>query len=119
MVTDQSAISDLAEIIQIYREQRLTGFVTISCPGNQWAAYCLLGRIVWIKSRVHTLRRWQRNLAIHSPGFFEQMTQPASLQSASLQSASLQSASLQSASLQSVSLHYEHWNYTALAQRVK
>lgn len=94
MVTDHSAISDLTEIIQTYREQRLTGFVTISCPGNQWVAYCLLGRIVWIKSRVHTLRRWQRNLAVHSPGFFEQIAQPASL-------------------------HYEHWNYTALAQRVK
>ncbi|MGB3295485.1 MAG: response regulator [Phormidesmis sp.] len=87
--------SDLEEKIQTYREQQFTGFVKVNSPnGQQWYIYCLLGRIVWIKSRTHSLRRWQRHLAIHSPAFFEQITQSAGVS-------------------------YESWNYTALARLVK
>ncbi len=87
--------SDLEEKIQIYRTQQFTGLVKVNGQnGHQWVIYYLLGRIVWTKSRVHSLRRWQRHLAIHSPVFFEQITQP-------------------------VSLSYESWNYTSLARLVK
>lgn len=54
--------------------------------------YCL--DKVWIKSRTHSLRRWQRHLAIHSPVFFEQISQPASPS-------------------------YESWNYASLSRLVK
>ena len=87
--------SDLEEKIQTYRDQQFTGFVKVSSPkGQQWYIYYLLGRIVWTKSRTHSSRRWQRHLAVHSPAFFEQITQSASVS-------------------------YETWNYTALARLVK
>jgi two-component system, chemotaxis family, response regulator PixG len=87
--------SDLEERIQLYRGQQFTGLVKVNGQnGHQWVIYYLLGRIVWTKSRIHSLRRWQRHLAIHSPVFFEQITQP-------------------------VSLSYESWNYASLARLVK
>lgn len=87
--------SDLEEKIQAYREQQFTGLVKVNGQKeHQWFIYYLLGRIVWTKSRIHPLRRWQRHLAIHSPVFFEQITQP-------------------------VSLSYESWNYASLARLVK
>jgi len=87
--------SELEDNIQTYREQQFTGLVKVtSRKGQQWFIYYLLGRIVWTKSRTHSLRRWQRHLALHSPVFFEQITQP-------------------------VSLSYESWNYVALARLVK
>lgn len=86
---------ELEDKIQSYREQQFTGFVKISGQRDyQWFVYYLLGRVVWTKSRVHSLRRWQRHLAIHSPVFFEQITQP-------------------------ISLSYESWNYTSLSRLVK
>ena len=87
--------SDLEDNIQTYREQQFTGLVKVTgLQEHQWFIYYLLGRVVWTKSRTHSLRRWQRHLAIHSPVFFEQITQP-------------------------VSLSYESWNYVALARLVK
>jgi two-component system, chemotaxis family, response regulator PixG len=87
--------NDLEERVQTYREQQFTGLVKVGDQReHQWYMYYLLGRIVWTKSRTHSLRRWQRHLAIHSPVFFEQITQP-------------------------VSLSYESWNYAALARLVK
>lgn len=87
--------SELEDNIQTYREQQFTGLVKVTSPkGHQWFIYYLLGRVVWTKSRTHSLRRWQRHLALHSPVFFEQITQP-------------------------VSLSYESWNYVALARLVK
>jgi chemotaxis family two-component system response regulator PixG len=87
--------NELEEKVQTYREQQFTGLVKVGNQReHQWYIYYLLGRIVWTKSRTHSLRRWQRHLAIHSPVFFEQITQP-------------------------VSLSYESWNYTALARLVK
>ncbi len=87
--------SDLEEKIQEYREQQFTGLVKVNGQQeHQWFIYYLLGRIVWTKSRIHSLRRWQRHLAVHSPVFFEQITQ-------------------------SVNLSYESWNYASLARLVK
>ena len=87
--------SDLEEKIQEYREQQFTGLVKVNGQqAHQWFIYYLLGRIVWTKSRIHPLRRWQRHLAVHSPVFFEQITQP-------------------------VNLSYESWNYASLARLVK
>ena len=87
--------SNLEEKIQAYREQQFTGLVKVSgLKGNQWFVYYLLGRIAWTKSRTHSLRRWKRHLAIHSPAFFDQITQPANVS-------------------------YGSWNYTALARLVK
>ncbi|MEM9088058.1 MAG: response regulator [Cyanobacteria bacterium P01_F01_bin.53] len=87
--------SDLEDNIQTYREQQFTGLVKVTgLQEHQWFIYYLLGRVVWTKSRTHSLRRWQRHLAVHSPVFFEQITQP-------------------------VSLSYESWNYVALARLVK
>ena len=86
---------ELEDKIQVFREQQFTGFVKVSGQKNQqWFIYYLLGRIVWVKSRTHSLRRWQRHLAIHSPVFFEQITQP-------------------------ISLSYESWNYASLSRLVK
>ena len=87
--------TELEDKIQTYKEQKFTGFVKISGQaGYQWYVYCLLGRIVWTRSRSHPLRQWQRYLAFHSPIFFEQVTQ------------SVQSA-------------YSNWNYATLARLVK
>ena len=87
--------SDLEEKIQKYREQQFTGLVKVNGQQeHQWFIYYLLGRIVWTKSRIHSLRRWQRHLAVHSPVFFEQITQP-------------------------INLSYESWNYASLARLVK
>lgn len=87
--------NNLEEKIQTYREQQFTGLVKVrGLKGDQWFVYYLLGRIVWTKSRIHSLRRWQRHLAIHSPVFFEQITQSANAS-------------------------YNSWNYAALASLVK
>jgi two-component system, chemotaxis family, response regulator PixG len=93
-------VSNLEEKIQFYRGQQFTGLVKITSQNeHQWVIYYLLGRIVWIKSRIHSLRRWRRHLAIHSPVFFEQIT-PAT-------------------SLSYESWRYESWNYASLARLVK
>jgi len=86
---------ELEDKIQAYREQQFTGFVKVTGQkGQKWFIYYLLGRIVWTKSHAHSLRRWQRHLAVHSPVFFEQITQP-------------------------ISLSYESWNYASLSRLVK
>ncbi len=87
--------SDLEEKIRSYHEQQFTGLVKVNGQNkHQWFVYYLLGRIVRTKSRIHSLRRWQRHLAIHSPVFFEQTTQAKSLS-------------------------HESWNYGSLARQVK
>ena len=87
--------SQLKEKLQAYRKQQFTGLVKVSSQNQQqWYLYCILGRIVWIKSRTHSLRRWQRHLAIHSPVFFEKIGKPAPQS-------------------------YQSWNYSALARLVK
>ena len=87
--------SQLGEKLQAYRKQQFTGLVKVSSQNQQqWYLYYILGRIVWTKSRSHSLRRWQRHLAIHSPIFFEEIEKPAAAS-------------------------YEQWNYTALARLVK
>ncbi len=89
--------NDLDSTIQVYREQQFTGLLKVNAQhvngqhGCQWIIYYLLGQIVWTKSRVHSLRRWQRHLAIHSPEFYQKIAQPASLS-------------------------YRAWNYTAIAR---
>ena len=81
--------------LQNYRLQKWTGFVTISSHDQQqWQVYYVLGRIVWIASRRHSLRRWCRQLARYSPSFFAQLKQP-------------------------LSCSYPSWNYSALARLVK
>lgn len=88
-------IQDLKEKIQTCREQQFTGVVQVGAQQDHtWQVYYLLGRIVWTRSRTHSLRRWQRHLAVHEPGFFEQVVQPASLS-------------------------YKSWNYAAIARLVK
>ena len=88
-------IQDLEEKIQTCREQQFTGVVQVGAQQDHiWQVYYLLGRIVWTRSRTHSLRRWQRHLAVHEPVFFEQVVQPASLS-------------------------YKSWNYAAIARLVK
>jgi two-component system, chemotaxis family, response regulator PixG len=73
-------INDLEEKIRLYRGQQFTGQVKVNSPsGHQWIIYYLLGQIVWIKSRIHALRRWQRQLAIHRSAFSDPIAQPAIL----------------------------------------
>ena len=87
--------NELENKIQTYREQKFTGFVKVSGQSEyQWYIYYLLGRIVWVRSRMHTLRQWQRYLSFHSPVFFEQLTQP-------------------------VAPPHNTWNYATLARLVK
>ena len=87
--------NDLGEKLQTYRKQQFTGLVKVKSPDRQqWYIYYILGRIVWTKSRIHSLRRWQRHLAIHSPVFFNKLEKPAAHS-------------------------YESWNYGALARLVK
>ncbi len=86
---------DLEEKMQTCREQQFTGVVQIETQQEYtWQIYYLLGRIVWSRSRIHSLRRWQRHLAVHAPVFFEQAVQPAGLSC-------------------------KPWNYAALARLVK
>ena len=88
-------VAQLGERLQSYRKHQLTGIVRISTQNKQqWYLYYILGRIVWTKSRTHSLRRWQRHLAIHSPVFFEQIEKP-------------------------IARSYNQWNYSALARLVK
>ena len=85
----------LETTLQNYRQQKWTGFVTVSSHNQQpWQLYFVLGRIVWIASRRHSLRRWCRQLARYSPSFFAQVKQP-------------------------LSRSYPTWNYSALARLVK
>ena len=87
--------TQLGEKLQSYRKQQFTGLVKVSTQNKQqWYLYYILGRIVWTKSRVHSLRRWKRHLAIHSPVFFEQIEKPAVAS-------------------------YNNWNYSAAASRTK
>ena len=87
--------NQLGEKLQAYRKQQFTGLAKVSGQNQQqWYLYYILGRIVWTKSRTHSLRRWQRHFAIHSPVFFEKIEKPAAAS-------------------------YERWNYTALARLVK
>jgi two-component system, chemotaxis family, response regulator PixG len=73
-------INDLEEKIRLYRGQQFTGQVKVNSPsGHQWIIYYLLGQIVWTKSRIHALRRWQRQLAIHRSAFSDPIAQPAIL----------------------------------------
>ncbi|MGB7251855.1 MAG: response regulator [Phormidesmis sp.] len=88
-------VRSLGEKIQKYRESQFTGLIRISDQAtHQWFIYYLLGQIVWTKSRTHSLRRWQRQLSVHSPTFFEEV-------------------------VQSASPAYERWNYIALERLVK
>lgn len=97
--------NDLEEKIRLYRGQQFTGLVKVNGQsGHQWVLYYLLGQIVWTKSRIHALRRWQRHLVIHSPAFSDQMTQPASLADGSWTDKSWTD---------------ELWNYASLAHLVK
>lgn len=86
----------LGEKLQSYRKQQFTGLVKVSTQKQQqqWYLYYILGRIVWTKSRTHSLRRWKRHLAIHSPVFFEQIEEP-------------------------IVKSYHSWNYSAIAREVK
>lgn len=87
--------SQLAEKLQAYRKQQFTGLVKVSSLNQQqWYLYYILGRIVWTQSRTHSLRRWQRHLAIHSPVFFEKIGKPTPQS-------------------------YQSWNYSALARLVQ
>ncbi|MGB3297987.1 MAG: response regulator, partial [Phormidesmis sp.] len=91
----RAIISGLEEKIHSCREQQFTGLIKVNDQHEcQWFIYYLLGRIVWIKARTHPLRRWQRHLAVHSPVFFEQISQSAGYS-------------------------YESWNYAALSRLVK
>jgi chemotaxis family two-component system response regulator PixG len=91
--------SDLDEKLRMNRGQQFTGLVKVNGQHgphqarHQWVIYYLLGQIVWTKSRVHSLRRWQRHLAAYSPAFYEQLTPPTRLS-------------------------YESWNYASLARLV-
>ncbi|MEO0707462.1 MAG: response regulator [Cyanobacteria bacterium J06649_5] len=92
-----SIAADLKNKIQFYRDRQFTGLVRISSRNHtqqQWTLCYLLGRIVWINSRIHTLRRWKRSIAIHSPTVSERITQAEGLS-------------------------HEAWHYTALARLVK
>jgi two-component system, chemotaxis family, response regulator PixG len=94
-MTDNPFIQNLGETLQTLQVQKFTGLLMIkSAQGHQWSIYYLLGRKVWIQSRIHAIRRWCRHLAIHSPVFYERMTQP-------------------------ISQPYEQWNYKALARATK
>lgn len=87
--------SQLSQKLQAYRKEQFTGLVKVTSQAQQqWYLYYILGRIVWTKSRTHSLRRWQRHLAIHSPVFFEQIEKP-------------------------VAATYQTWNYSAIARQVK
>ncbi|MEM9091089.1 MAG: response regulator [Cyanobacteria bacterium P01_F01_bin.53] len=66
----------------------------LSTP-HEWFICFLLGRIVWVKSRTHTLRRWKRSLCVHSPELFQQINQHPD------------------------GIPYQYWHYTALARLVK
>jgi two-component system, chemotaxis family, response regulator PixG len=94
-MTDNLFIQSVGEILQTQQTQKFTGLLTInSAQGHQWGIYYLLGRMVWIQSRIHAIRRWRRHLAIHSPVLYERMTQPTCQP-------------------------YDQWNYRALARAIK
>jgi len=97
---DNPVVYELEKQIQTRRKHQFTGVVVVGANAQsstqsnaQWEIYFLLGRVVWVKSRIHAIRRWQRHLAIHSPLFSARIAQP-------------------------VAQSYPNWNYTALARLV-
>lgn len=95
---DNPIVHELEKQIKTRRKHQFTGVVVVSAQCShqsnaQWELYFLLGRIVWVKSRIHAIRRWQRHLAIHCPLFSARIAHPAALS-------------------------YPNWNYTALSRLV-
>ncbi|MEL7068349.1 MAG: response regulator [Cyanobacteria bacterium J06581_3] len=102
----QGIVSGLDNKIRAYREQQFTGVIKVSAQDGaqsstqnsvqtpQWFLYSLLGRIVWVQSRRHSLRRWKRHLSIYTPTLYKQITQRSDLP-------------------------VEAWNYMSLARLVK
>ena len=102
------AVNDLQSIFQTYREQQFTGVVGLSAepvasansatgrtarPGL-WNICFLLGRITWISSRTHGLRRWKRNLHLYSQALARRSDQRPDL-------------------------YHEAWNYSAIYRLVR
>jgi len=88
-------VNDFEKRIKTCRQNQFTGVMTIRAQKERyWLVYSLLGRIVWIQSNKHSLRRWKRHLAICSPDLYRQIMQRPGLSATA-------------------------WNYTALARLVK
>ena len=93
-VSDNPVVHELEKQLKTCREKQFTGFLHVNGVAAQWQICLLLGHVVWIKSRIHAVRRWRRYLAIHSPVFFSQLNRLGSPP-------------------------YEEWDYCAIARQVK
>ena len=68
---------DLDRRIKYGKERRFTGVLSIAAESNSlWHLYFLVGEIVWASSRIHTKRRWQRQLLQHCPDLIKQNYNP-------------------------------------------
>ena len=64
---------DLDRRIKYGKERRFTGVLSIAAESKSlWHLYFLVGEIVWASSRIHTKRRWQRQLLQHCPDLIKQ-----------------------------------------------
>ena len=93
-LSDNPIVKGLEEQLQNCREKQFTGFLQVNGVAAQWHICFLLGHVVWVRSRIHTVRRWRRYLAIHSPVFFAQLNRLGAPP-------------------------YQEWDYAAIARQVK
>lgn len=68
-----SIIKALTSRLHSHKQNQFTGVVHISAgKAPQWSIYFHMGRMVWAHSRLHPVRRWQRQLIKHCPRLTEE-----------------------------------------------
>lgn len=66
-------IIDLDRRIKYGKERRFTGVLSVAAESKApWNLYFLVGEIVWASNRIHTQRRWHRQLLQHCPELLKQ-----------------------------------------------
>ena len=64
---------DLDRRIKYGKERRFTGVLSVAAESKApWNLYFLVGEIVWASNRIHTQRRWHRQLLQHCPELLKQ-----------------------------------------------
>jgi two-component system, chemotaxis family, response regulator PixG len=60
--------AELSNKIQVYSQQRFTGRLDLTLENTQeqqWQLYFSRGSLIWASSKLHTIRRWCRQLSRH------------------------------------------------------
>lgn len=78
-MSDNLIARTLREKMRLCGDREFTGLLEVTARESVWVLWFVQGRLVWSKSRIHALRRWERQLSIQNPAFYQHITQPARL----------------------------------------